>query len=163
MRDRRFVLLAGVLLAVFVLSLGFFGCGTTQSAQVDPKSTVVTKADLEKINADIVTVDLKTQNMMTTVNQMKQEADTFKAQIGGKVDSLTQNQFRFESWWAEVSARLRPRILGFGGFLPVVQAPRDNPELGKRSSPGGGSNTVSIGSRAPVPSVRHWYSWPAWF
>jgi hypothetical protein len=115
---------------------------------VAPDST--TAAALKDVQAQTVALAQQNTAIINAIQKSAQDADQFRTETKGGIASLTQNQFRIESWWSNVSKRLRPRLLGFGGFDAVVLAAGNNSDLGKPGSSARSSGPDNIGNSSLV-------------
>ncbi len=142
---RRIVLAACVL--AFVV-----GCSTAPvqkpTQTIAPDST--TAAALRDVQAQTVALAQQNTAIINAIQKSAQDADQFRTEVKGAVSNMTQNQFRFESWWATVSARLRPRLLGFSGFTAVEVPAGVHNELGKPDNAGGAGGADGVGNPTPV-------------
>jgi outer membrane murein-binding lipoprotein Lpp len=139
-----------VMLIVSVCLLaGCAGSPAQKPAQiVTPDST--TAATLKDLQAQTVSLAQQNTAIINAIQKSAQDADQFRTEVKGSVASLTQNQFRFDSWWATVSQRIRPRLLGFGGFDAVVPAPGNDTVVGKPDGSVGGAGPADGGRASPV-------------
>lgn len=91
-----------VIVMCFVAALS--GCAPTGNVQ-EPKQTVTTDPavaqKLDGIQAAQVALDTKLTTVSTTIQKSAQDNDQFRNQVKGGIASLTQNQFRLESWLAK--------------------------------------------------------------
>jgi hypothetical protein len=149
------------------LALGaMIGCSSAPAQK--PTQTVApetaTTAKLDKVSADILS--LKQQNDLTlnAIQKSAQDADQFRNEVKGGIGSLTQMQFRLESWLAQASNARGVRDAGVAPY-PAPGAVRQDRLVGKRGDlPGdsgvnGGRASAGADAEKPVlkggPTVLH--------
>jgi len=150
---------AGVLalMSVVMVAVMMGGCAgaPTQKAQQTVAPDSAAAAKLDQVQAQVLSLTQSNQQIVQAIQKSAQDADQFRTEVKGSVASLTQNQFRLESWWAEVSARYRARLLGFGGFRMVDD---DQAAAGLAGKPGVPGVRVALGDVRVHDSqvIRDW-------
>jgi hypothetical protein len=90
------------------------GCATSPAQKpsqvVAPDST--TAATLKDLQAQTVSLAQQNTAIINAIQKSAQDNDQFRTEVKGGLASLTQNQFRSQSWLAEVSDGWRMRVLG---------------------------------------------------
>lgn len=153
-----------IVLVAFVLAFVMAGCGTAPvqkpTQTIAPDST--TAAALKDVQAQTVALAQQNTAIINAIQKSAQDADQFRTEVKGSVASLTQNQFRLDSWWAEVSARVRPRVLGFGGFHLVGADEATSGLAGEPGSSGVGGVPALGGNAHPVSVKSKGGEKPMW-
>jgi hypothetical protein len=112
---RRFAVL-GVLCAAAVMMA--VGCSTAPvqrpTQTIAPDST--TDSSLRDVQAKVISLAQQNTAIINAIQKSAQDADTFRTETKGGIASLTQNQFRVESWLAETTRHWRLRVLGVSAY-----------------------------------------------
>jgi hypothetical protein len=114
---------------------------------------------MKDVQAEMVSLAQQNTAIINAIQKSAQDADQFRTEAKGGIASLTQMQFRFESWLAENSDGWRMRVLGIDPFGAAGKA---GPELvdgrdgvgGDRAGADAGSAGVGAGAEKPV--LRKW-------
>jgi len=126
MDDRRWTMPLVVLVVCVVVNVAGCSSAPAQKATqtVAPDST--TASTLKDVQAQVLSLAQQNTAIINAIQKSSQDTDQFRDQVKGSIASLTQVQFRFESWLAEVSDGWRLRMLGCAPYRPAGQA---GPEL----------------------------------
>jgi hypothetical protein len=145
------------------------GCSTAPvqkpTQTVAPDSSAA--ASLKDVQAQVVKLSQQNETIINAVQKSAQDADAFRLETKGGIASLTQCQFRLESWLAEASDGDRVRSLG---IVPYPAPGQAGPQLvvGPDRRPGGAvpdARSAGAGADAekpvlsgqwPVASDRKW-------
>jgi hypothetical protein len=133
------------------------GCSTApaqKAAQtVAPDST--TASTLKDVQAQTLAIAQQNTEIINAIQKSTQNADAFQTSAKEGIASLTQNQFRLESWLAETTRHWRLRVLGVGaypdpGALPGDQLVGVASDLHGNSGPVPGSAVPGADRKNPV-------------
>lgn len=148
---RKAILLFVVLVVLVVVNAGCSSAPAQKPIQtVAPDST--TASTLKDVQAQVLSLAQQNTAIINAIQKSSQDTDQFRDQVKGSIASLTQVQFRFESWLAEASGRWRLRVLGCPPYRPAGQV---GPELvdgrsGVRDSAGADGRSAGAGADAKV-------------
>ena len=153
----RVLCASAVILAVAgaLAPLGCAGSPAQKATQtVAPDSA--TASTLKNVQAQIVSLSQQNTAIINAIQKSAQDNDTFRNEVKGSIASLTQVQFRFESWLAEVSDGWRLRVLGCAPYHPAGQA---GPELvdgsdRERNPAGSDARSAGAGADAKGPVLK---------
>ena len=122
---RRFAALGVLCASAVILAVGCSSAPAQKAAQtVAPDST--TASTLKDVQAQVLSLAQQNTAIINAIQKSSQDTDQFRDQVKGSIASLTQVQFRFESWLAEVSDSWRLRMLGCAPYRTAGEA---GPEL----------------------------------
>jgi len=153
--ERRTLYLMGVIAAAVIALLILAGCSSAPvqkpTQTVAPDST--TASTLKGVQAQVLSLAQQNTAIINAIQKSAQDNDQFRDQVKGDIASLTQVQFRLESWLAEASGRWRLRMLGCPPYRPAGQA---GPELvvgpdRVRNPSGPDARSAGAGADAKVP------------
>jgi len=182
--------IAGIEIALIVMvcllaagALAPLGCAGSPVQK--PTQTIApdsaTAAKLSDVQAQVLTLAQQNTAIINAIQKSAQDADQFRTEVKGSVASLTQNQFRIESWlakgtdhWYGLWPRFRPDAGGVCGVSPVdaghaggdvVGKPDSVPGIGNGHGTGGGNSLGGAdphptANGEPVKSKSFWWSWP---
>jgi hypothetical protein len=104
------------------------GCSTAPvqrpTQTIAPDST--TASTLKDVKDSVVNLAQQNTAIISAIQKSAQDTDQFRTEVKGGIASMTQNQFRFESWLAETSGGWRLRMFG---VVPYRAAGQAGPEL----------------------------------
>jgi hypothetical protein len=90
---------------------------------IAPDSATV--SSLKDVQASVLSLAQQNTAIINAVQKSAQDADQFRTETKGGIASLTQNQFRLESWLAETTRHWRLRVLGVGAYPGPGALPGD--------------------------------------
>jgi hypothetical protein len=157
-RERLSVQSLVVSASLLAISTGLIGCAGSPVQK--PMQTIApdsaTAAKLNDVQAQVLSLAQQNTAIINAVQKSAQDTDQFRTEVKGNLASLTQVQFRFESWLAEVSSGWRMRVLGCAPYLPAGKA---GPELvdgrdGVRDSSGADARSAAVGADQQSPVLK---------
>lgn len=137
-----------------------FGCSTAPVQK--PTQTIAPasaeSAALKDLQAQTVSLAQQNTAIINAIQKSAQDTDQFRTEVKGSLGALTQNQFRSESWLAEVSDGWRMRVLGISPApAPLEAGPQlvdGHPGLDHGAVPD--ARGAGAGADAKVPVLKKW-------